>query len=581
MLCFSAIQRIAYLCTIHFKVCMKFPDKNTLILTATLILLVVLSNFFFFRIDLTSDKRHSISPQTKNLMKTVSEPIDAVVYLTGDLNSGFLRLKNSTSDMLRELNVYSKSKVNVRFENPSEAESVETREQTYLELESRGMTGTSVYDKDKEGKAIQKIIYPWVELTYQGKTIPVNLLKNDRTLSGEENLNISIENLEFELTDAVRRLVKTNIEKIAFLEGHGELSEIETYDISKSLSRYFQIDRGVIGSDASILDGYKAVIIAKPTEPFSEKDKFVLDQYVMRGGSLLWLVDGVRISDESLAVSGTTPAMPLDLNLNDLLFRYGVRINPVVVEDVQSTLMPVNVAPKGEKPQFQPMPWVFSPLLLTSSEHTATKNLPPVKARFASMLEPVGESQGISKNIILATSSHTHITQAPANISLAAMPDLKDNNYFNLSYVPVGIALEGEFSSAFANRMAPPELQSASQIIKSSKKTRQIVVANGEIIRNEVQQQGDSVEALPLGFDRYMNQQFGNKDFIHNAVLYLADKEGWMDLRSRTIPLRLLNKSKVSSQRTQWQLINVLLPLIVLLVFGLAYQWIRRRKYKV
>ena len=560
---------------------MKFFDKNTLTLIVALILLIVLSRVFFFRIDLTSDKRHSISPQTKNLMKTVGEPIDAVVYLTGDLNSGFLRLKNSTSEMLNELNVYSQSKVNVRFENPSEAASAEIREQKYLELENRGMTGTSVYEKDKEGKAIQKIIYPWVELSYRGKTVPVNLLKNDRTLSGIENLNVSIENLEFELTDAIRRLVKTDIEKIAFLEGHGELSEVETYDISKSLSRYFQIDRGIIGTDASVLDSYKAVIIAKPTESFSEKDKFVLDQYVMRGGSLLWLVDGVRTSDESLVISGSTPAIPLDLNLNDLLFRYGVRINPVIVEDVQSTLMPVNIAPKGEKPQFQPMSWVFSPILLTSSQHTATKNIPPVKARFASAVEPVGENKGVSKSIILATSSHTHITQTPANVSLTDLPDLKDKNYFNLSHVPVGIALEGEFPSAFANRMPPPELQPAPQIIKSSKMTRQIVIANGDIIRNEVQQAGDSIEALPLGFDRYMNQQFGNKEFINNAVLYLTDKEGWMELRSRTIPLRLLNKDNISSQRMQWQVVNVLVPMIVLLVVGLIYQWGRRRKYKM
>ncbi|NLI71367.1 MAG: gliding motility-associated ABC transporter substrate-binding protein GldG [Bacteroidales bacterium] len=558
---------------------MKFLNKNTTIIIGSIIVLVVLSGLFHFRIDLTSDKRHSISRQTKELMKSIDEPIDAVIYLTGDLNSGFLRLKNSATEMLTELNAFSKSNINIRFHNPSEAESAKLREQKYLELEKRGIIGTTVYDKDKEGKAIQKIVFPWVELSQSGKTIAVNLLKNDPALSGEENLNISIENLEFELTDAVRRLVKKDVEKIAFLEGHGELGELETYEISKSLSHYFQIDRGVIGTDASVLDEYKAVIIAKPTEQFSEKDKFVLDQYVMNGGSLLWLIDGVRISEENLAQSGVSAVMPLDLNLGDLLFRYGIRINPVLVEDVQSTLMPVNIAPKGEKPQFHPVPWVFAPILLTSREHNATKNTPPVKARFASMVEPVGTDKSIEKTVILATSSNTHITPTPASISLAFMPDLKDKNYFNLAHVPVGAVLEGSFPSAFANRMVPPEIQPAPQIIKSSKKTRQIVFADGDIIRNEVVQHTDSLQTLPLGFDRYTNRQFGNNELITNAILYITDKDGWMKLRSRTIPLRLLNKSKATEQRIKWQIINVLLPLILLSILGVVYQFHRKRKY--
>lgn len=563
----------------NLRLRMKFPDNKSIFIIIVITALIVLSGLTRFRIDLTSDKRHSISRQTKALMKSVDKPIDAVMYLDGDLNSGFLRLKNSTTEMLAELNARSKSSVNVRFDNPSESESPQMQEQKYIELESRGIIGTTVYDKDKEGKAIQKIVFPWVELSYEGKSIPVNLLKNDRNLSGEENLNISIENLEFELTDAIRRLTKKKIEKIAFLEGHGELNELETYEISKKLSRYFQIDRGVIGVETDVLDEYKAVIIAKPAEKFSEKDKFILDQYVMRGGSLLWLIDGVQISEESLATTGVSPVLPLDLNLNDLLFRYGVRINPVIVEDVQSTLIPVNIAPQDEKPEFQPIPWVFSPLLLTSSEHNATINTPPVKARFASMVEGVGSDETVTKTVILATSSNTHITPTPANIMLAFMPDLKDKDYFNFAHVPVGVVLEGTFTSVFANRMAPPEIQLAPQIIKSSKPTRQIVIADGDIIRNEVVQLDDSLQTLPLGFDRYTNQQFGNSEFITNAVLYLTDKDGWMELRSRTIPLRLLNKKNVSEQRILWQAINVVFPLLVLVVVGVVYQMSRKRKY--
>ena len=558
---------------------MKSVSKSTYILLASVLTLIVLSCFFFYRIDLTSDKRFSISPQTKVLMKSVSDPLKVVVYLTGDLNPGFLRLKNTTVDMLEELSIYSKKDINISYINPSQAENNEEREQKYAELEQRGMTATSVYEKDKEGKDIQKIIYPWIELTYKGKTIPVNLLKNIRGISGEENLNISAENLEFELTDAIRRLVNTKVDKIAFLEGHGELTDMETYDISKSLSRYFQIDRGIIGTDPAVLNVYKTVIIAKPTQSFSEKDKFVIDQYIMHGGRVLWLVDGVRISNESLSTIGATPVMELDLNLSDILFRYGVRISPVLVEDVQSALIPVNVAVKGEQPKFEPMPWVYAPLLLTSGEHVITKNLAPVKAQFASAVEMVGDDKNVTRNFLIASSDNTHILQTPSEISMGNMPDLKDKNYFNTAYVPVGVVIEGKFQSVFANRMVPKEIINVPAVQKTSVATRQIVIADGDIIRNEIEGTGENRKSLPLGFDRYMNQQFGNKDLITNAVLYLTDKNGWMNLRSKTVALRLLNKNISATQKTKWQIINVVIPPVILILFGLMYQWLRRRKY--
>lgn len=556
----------------------KIP-KSTLIILSVVVGLIVLSSFFFFRIDLTSDKRYSISPRTKELMRAVDAPLDVTVYLTGDLNPGFLHLKKAAVEMLNELNIYSRKSVNIRYQNPSDAASNEKREENYLRLEQRGMTATSVYEKDKEGKSIQKIIYPWLEITYKGRTLPVSLLKNMRGLSGEENLNISIENLEFQLTDAIRQLTTTRVSKIAFLEGHGELTETETFDISRALSRYFQIDRGVIGTDAGILNDYKAVIIAKPMSAFPEKDKFVIDQYVMNGGRVLWLVDGVQVSARHFASMGQSPAIPLDLNLSDLLFRYGVRVNPVLLQDVQSTFIPMNVAPKGQPTHFELMPWVFSPLLLTSNNHVVTRNIPPVKAPFPSAIELVGDEKGISRELLIATSNNTHMLQTPQNISLAEMPDVKDNAYFNTGYVPVGAVLEGKFSSVFAHRMAPREIVNPPVVLAQSKPTRQIFIACGDVIKNEVENQGDSIRALPLGFDRFMNQQFGNKEFIINSVLFLTDQDGWMDLRNRTVQLRLLNKKASAEERIQWQIINVVLPIILLIGIGFIYQVLRRRKY--
>lgn len=558
---------------------MKIRNHRNLLVTIGLAAIVILSFFYFFRIDLTSEKRYSIAEQTKNLMDKVDFPLEVTVYLDGDLNPGFLRLKKSTTELLEELSVYSNKPIDIRFENPSMAENTEQREKRYAELASKGLTPTAIYERDKEGKSIQKVVFPWLEITYNGTKIPVSILKNIRGNSGEENLNISIENLEFEITDAIRRLLNKGLKKIAFIEGHGELNEAETYDISKSLSRYFQIDRGILANDASILNNYKTIIIAKPTLPFSENDKFIIDQYIMNGGRVLWLLDGVKIAKENLSKTGLSPAMELDVNLSDQLFRYGVRINPVLLQDVQCVSIPVNIAPANVTSQFEPTPWFYAPLLLASPKHPVTRNITEVKAEFCSGIDIVGDNKELNFSLLLATSDNTHIVGTPATIDLKESPQANDKSYFDKSFVPVAVALDGVFESNFANRIAPKELQNTLPFLQKSVPTRQIIIADGDIIRNETNGIASDSTILPLGFDRYMNQQFGNKDFIQNAVLYLTDNDGWMELRSRTIKLRLLNKKISSDDRIVWQLINVMLPILFLLIFGVVYQLLRKKKY--
>ena len=556
---------------------MKIRNLQNPIILILLVALVIISYFYFFRIDLTSDKRYSIADQTKNLMAKMDAPLEVTVYLDGDLNPGFQRLKKSTAELLDELSVYSDKRITVKYENPSLADSPDQREKKYLELQTRGLNPTAVYERDKEGKSIQKIIFPWIEINYKGKKVPVCLLKNILGNSGEDNLNISIENLEFEITDGIRRLVNTKVSKIAFIEGHGELSEAETYDISKSLSRYFQIDRGVLASNAAVLNDYKAIIIAKPTKPFSESDKFIIDQYIMNGGRVLWLIDGVRIAKENLSTIGLSPAMELDLNLNDQLFRYGIRINPVLLQDVQCVSVPVNIAPANATPQFEPTPLYFTPLLLASPEHPVSRNITEVRSEFCSGIDVVGQNKQVSYNLLLASSENTHIIGTPTTIDMSQKLKANDKTYFNVSYVPVAVAMEGNFDSDFANRMVPKGLTNTLPILKQSMKTRQIVVADGDIIRNEVSLKDST--SIPLGFDRYTNQQFGNKDFIQNAVLYLADNDGWIQLRNRTLKLRLLNKQISSDEKTVWQVVNVLSPIILLALLGIGYQIVRKRKY--
>jgi len=543
------------------------------------ILLVALSFFFFFRIDLTTDKRYSISQQTKELMRNTNETLSVTLYLDGDLNPGFQRLKKSTTELVDELDIFARKGIDFETINPSEAPSSEARERKYAELAVQGMTPTAIYERDEDGKSIQKIVFPWVKITYKNKTVYVNLLKNIRGISGEENLNISIENLEFELTDGIRRAMKTDVSKIAFIEGHGELNEAETFSISKALSRYFQIDRGVLGSDAAILSPYKAIIIARPTTPFSEKDKFIIDQYIMQGGNVLWLIDGVRIARENLSTSGLSPAMELDINLSDQLFKYGIRINANLLQDVQCAQIPVNIAPKGEKPQFEPSPWFFAPLLLTSYQHPITKNIAEVRSEFASSVEFVGENKNIRTALLLATSDNTHAIATPATIDLGAMPNPRDKSYFNQSYLPVAVLLEGRFRSNFENRLVPEGLSGIDQVRSQSMPSKQIIIADGDIIRNETNGLASDSTTFPLGFDRYMNQQFGNRDFIQNAVLYLADDPRWLELRSRSLKLRLLNKSLVSEEKLFWQIFIVITPLLLLIIAGIVYQTIRKRRY--
>ena len=558
---------------------MNFQKKINIYILLAIVGLALLSVFFFFRIDLTSEKRYSISQPTKTLLKKANAPIKVSIYLEGDLNPGFTRLKNSAKNLLDEMSVYAAEGIDMEFINPSTAATQAEREQKYLELEAEGMTPTAIYERDKEGKSIQKIVFPWVKMTYGNKTVVVNLLKNIRGLQGEENLNISIENLEFEITDGIRRLINSQVSKIAFIEGHGELNEAETYDISKVLSRYFQIDRGTLATDATILTEYKAIIIAKPTQPFSESDKYIIDQYIMNGGKVLWLMDGVRVSMENLSTTGISPAIALDLNLDDLLFKYGIRIQPVLLQDVQCASVPVNIAPKGTQPQFEPTPWFFAPLLLTSSQHPISKNITEVRSEFVSTIEVVGENNNTKASLLLATSDNTHVFSTPATIDLSETHDTKDKNYFNMSYMPVSVLMEGEFESNFANRMRPKEIINAFPLLKKSLKTRQIFVADGDIIRNETNGIASDSTTLPLGFDRYMNQQFGNREFIANAVLYLTDDEGWIDLRSRSLKLRLLNKQLVNNERLTIQLVSILTPLLLLAIFGVLYNILRKRKY--
>ena len=534
--------------------------KGIVVLVA-LVVINLLMSYIVWRWDMTDDKRYSISAPTKALLQDLDAPLTITLLLDGEMNAGFLRLQKATQEMVEELGVYAAK----GYQLLGAPEQLTTN--GYGNLEP-----TVVHERTHKGQTAQTIIYPYAIVQYHDRSQVVTLLKNQRGLSGEENLNHSIENLEFAFAEAIRSLTQDTIEKIAFLEGHGELDEHDVYDLTQQLAKYYQIDRGTLGNVSGVLDDYKAVIIADPQMPFSETDKYILDQYIMQGGRILWVVNGVRFSDDYLASEGYTPIIALDLNINDMLFRYGVRINHALVQDLQCLPVPVDVSHDPNQPNWQPMPWTFAPLLLTSQVSPITRNVAQVTATMASAIDIVGEDDGIRKEVLLATSSASRLTRAPAKVDLSMG---SDSEGFNQAFVPVAVSLEGVFPSIYAHLLPPEEVTLTTPLLRESKPTRQIVVAAGSTIRNDWQQG----QPLPLGYDRYTQMQFGNRDFMVNAVLHLTDDQGWLQLRQKEFTLRLINDQRARQTRIVAQVISIVIPLALLAIVGGAVLILRRKRY--
>lgn len=525
---------------------------------------------FVVRWDLTSDHRYSLSPATKELLRSTDGEIEATLYLAGSLNSGFQRLRGATREMLEELSVY--GNIRVQTINPN---NLSEREQQQLQqrLARQQYMPTAIYERDRQGRQSETIVYPFVLLEYEGREQWVSLLTNQRGQSGSENLNSSIESLEYLFAEAIHRLRQTERSQIAFLEGQGELPEQNTADIQQALARYFDVYRGSITDDADCLNPFRAVVVADPQLPFSERDKYVIDRYLMQGGTLLWCLNGVQFSQQVLSDAGFTPVIPLDLNLTDMLFRYGVRVNAHLIQDVQCLPVPVDVSQDPERPQYQPMPWYFAPLLLTNPDAPITRNLTQVNALFPSDISLVGGEDGIEKNILLVSSNASRVIPTPGEVDLS---DLNaDLAQFNFAYVPIGVSLEGSFPSVFAHRMPPEGVSVAAETPAQSVTTRQVVVACGSVPRNELEQG----RPLPAGYDRYSHMQFGNRDFIVNAVLWLTDDQGLLQLRQKTLPLRLLNEKSLRANLLLYQLLSTLVPLCLLALTAVGVLLLRKQRY--
>ncbi|NBC84389.1 MAG: gliding motility-associated ABC transporter substrate-binding protein GldG [Bacteroidetes bacterium] len=546
------------------------------------ILIILLLGFIlsanFFRIDLTAEKRYTLSDLTKLVLRNLDDIVYVKVYLEGNLNPQLTRLQTSIREMLDEFRIYGKDNIHYEFINPSEAESRKVRNEVYSDLYEKGLKPINIKDVDDEGGETEKIIFPGAIIHYRNTEVVVNLLKNNPSLSAAENLNNSRQALEYELINMIRNLTNEEVEKIAFTEGHGELDQYETADITRELANFFQVDRGRINGQYGILDEYKAIIIAKPRKAFSEKDKFVLDQYLMNGGKILWFLDKTRVSMDSLT-GGKTVALINDLNLQDQLFKYGVRLNPVLVRDMQCNFVPVNTALAGNQPNFSPSPWTYFPLLNGKKTHPVSANNNLIKSQFAGSLDFIGDSTNLKKSVLLQTSARSKQVNVPVMISLEEVKEQPNARDFNQSFIPVVALLEGQFQSVFTNRMLGNYLPESATFKEVSEPTKMIVATDGDIIKNEVRSTPQGPKPLPLGYDSYTRQMFGNKDFVLNAVNYLTGQEELIQLRSREFKLRLLNRDEISKDKLKWQLINIVLPIIVVILFGITFNIFKRNKY--
>lgn len=550
--------------------------KSLLSIIVVLLILNGIGHFFFHRFDLTKDKRYTLSETSLNIIKQVKNPLSVKIYMQGDLPAEFKRLQQETRQLLEEFQAYNS---NIIFEFVDPLEDEDTSMDNVKELYRKGLTPVNITVDDK-GKQSQAMVFPWAIAVYDNKEVNIPLLKNIMGASTTEKVIGSVQHLEYSIADAINKITVTKQKKIAVLKGNGELQDIliakfllqvrESYHIGP-----FTLDsvaKNPIGS-LEALEKYDLAIIAKPTETFSESEKQVLDQYIINGGKTLWLIDQVSAEMDSLYnPSGATLAFPRDLNLNDLFFKYGVRINPDIVKDEQGSPIKLATGEQGSAPQYQNFNWKFAPQVYPDSKHPIVKNLGGVKFDFANPIDTL--KNGIKKTILLHSSKYSKKIGTPAEINLNIVAEeTSPNHYINTGNIPMGVLLEGTFRSAFQNRVLAFEQQGFKD---QGKVNKMIVISDGDIIKNQLDKDFQPVE---LGFDQRSGNLYDNKDLLLNCVNYLLDDTGLINIRSKDLDLPLLDKEKVYENYTATQLITIGLPILILLFFGLLFSYLRKKKY--
>lgn len=562
----------------------SLKTRNIIQLLVSLVVLILISyvgSAFFFRLDLTTEKRYTLKDATKETLRNLPDVVYVEVYLDGkDLPPGFKQLQRATREMLDEFRACAGGRIEYRFTDPTASGDAKLIQATYDEVMRKGVKGINIMENTTEGKSSQKTVLPGALIRLNQREVAVNLLKNNQGVDAETNLNNSIQSLEYEFMNGFKKLTMSRKPRIAFLEGHGELTEIEIWDALTALSEYYDIEKAYIGGEGDSLMKYKALILAKPRQAFTEADKYAIDQYIMNGGNTLWLVDGTNADLDSLALANSALALATEYGIEDQLFRYGARINPVVLQDL--ICAPIGLAVEGNNgPAIQPFPWYYAPVLLSDNRHVITRFLNALKTDFISSVDTVGLNPDVKRSVLLTSSKTSLELSVPVRINLddiAADPDIAR---FNRKYIPVAVLLEGMFESVYTNRKLPDVVKNPKAFVSKGKPARMIVAGDGDIIRNDVIiNSQNQYEPLPLGYDRTTKVTYGgNLEFILNAMNYLCDDEGLMELRLRELKMRLLDKKRIQAERLKWQLANMTLPVLLIVVFGIVLNTLKRRKY--
>ena len=566
---------------------MKGKIKN--IRTWFLPLLVIaavnlLSYFFHAGIDLTAEKRFTLAPSTKDMVSNLAEPLRLTVYLEGDIPAGFKRLANAAGEMGASFRSISNGKFQVVFERPGEGLGDTAKAILFDSLQRMGINPTNVKAQEKKGEQSEEtLVFPGAVLTGSNGSIGIDFLEGQSNLNGLESLNNAEALMEYKLAKAMMLLTRDTIPLVGYLTGNGQPLDLSVYDlVEKVLRKDHRFRILPIDSVAYIPDEFAALVIAKPTRPFNAAQKLKIDQYIMHGGKLLWAVDNLYASMDSLQrSSGSFVAFDMGLDLDEQLFKYGVRINRDLLQDLECDKVPSVIGSIGDKPQIELLPWPYAPLLRNTGDHPISKNLDFVLSAFPQTIDTVA-APGIRKQVILGSSSYSRTLQTPALVEWRSIKTEEDLTQFNKKNKAVAVLLEGKFRSALTNRISSADLQQLAVAYKrpflsaAASDNSMIVISDADILTNAVSQQDGPIV---MGMNSYTRQQFANRDFISNCLFYLTGGASIMDARSKTFRLRLLDKEQLENSKLFWQLLNILLPLALPLAFYFIYGFLRKRKY--
>ncbi len=557
----------------------KFQSILEFLIIAGIVLLLnlVLADHFF-RLDFSKEKRYSLSDASKKMAAKVDAAMYFKVYLEGEFPAGFKRLGKSVKEILDEYRVYSNNNIQYEFIDPFAGADAKKHSDIIQELGAKGLQPTNV-QVNKEDEFAQKIIVPGALVYFHGKELSINFLKNQFGQNPEEVINSSIELLEYEISNLLRKALLNKSKKIAIIDDHGELGRWDIAEAQAMLGDFYQVERLPLSIQVpEKLNEYAGIIIAKPRFEFPGFDKFKIDQYIMNGGKVLWLLESQHAEMDSLRSGNLFVTTTYPTKLEDMLFRYGVRLNPGIVQDLQCNAIPVLSGMRDGVPQQKLLPWPYFPVAAPIIDHPIVKGIDPVWFQFSASIDTLANKQ-IKKTILLQSSPYSRIISAPARVDLnVSRLDLQPEMFRRKSNgnFPLAVLLEGSFNSIFEYRF---DAQKNPGIAFKNKveNNKMIVIADGDVIRNQYKQ--STGEVFPLGFDRYTNEQFGNKKFIQNCIDYLCDDSGIIEIRAKEITLRLLDKGKIKKEKMYWTLLNTCLPLLFILLFGMCNHYIRKRKY--